>query len=70
MTTPRILIRLPLVLTRTGLSRSLIYQLIARGEFPRPVRVGARLSTWIADEVDEWVAGRIAASRGGASRAA
>jgi hypothetical protein len=31
--------------------------------FPKPVKIGVRRNAWIADEVDAWVAERIAASR-------
>ena len=45
------IIRLPQVRQRTGLSRSTIYLRVARGEFPRPIKLGVRASGWIADEV-------------------
>ena len=44
--------------TRTGLSRSTIYHLMAIGEFPRPYRVGLRRVRWSLREVDEWAASR------------
>lgn len=39
------LLRLPKVIERTGLSRSSIYALITKGMFPAPVRIGERVST-------------------------
>jgi prophage regulatory protein len=57
------IIRLPVVKQRTGLSRSTIYLRAAQGEFPAPIKLGARASGWIADEVDAWIAARIAATR-------
>lgn len=52
---PRLL-RLPDVLAQTGLSRSLLYQLMARGVFPRPVSVaGTRVRAWSATAVSEFV---------------
>lgn len=57
------LLRLPEVSRRVGIKRSAIYALIERGEFPPPVRLGARVSAWPSDEIDAWVAARIAASR-------
>ena len=44
--------------TRTGLSRSMIYHLMAIGDFPRPYRVGLRGVRWSLREVDEWAASR------------
>ena len=57
-------LRLPEVLARTGLSRSTIYVRLEQGRFPRPVSLGARAVDWIEQEVDEWIRGRIATSRG------
>lgn len=54
------LIRLGVVKARTGLSRSQIYASAARGEFPRPVKLGERASAWVEREVGEWIAARIA----------
>jgi prophage regulatory protein len=57
------IIRLPVVKQRTGLSRSSIYLRASEGTFPQPVKLGARASGWIAEEVDAWIAARIAATR-------
>jgi prophage regulatory protein len=57
------IIRLPTVRQRTGLSRSSIYNLIARRQFPAPIKLGARASGWLAEEVDRWINDRIAATR-------
>ena len=46
------------VIEITLMSRSQIYALIAAGEFPRPIRVGARAVRWIEDEVIEFIATR------------
>jgi prophage regulatory protein len=51
------------VQTRTGLSRSTIYQRISDGTFPKPVSLGARAVGWIESEIDAWLHERIAASR-------
>jgi len=34
---------------------------IRAGEFPRPIKLGPRKNGWLADEVDTWLAARIAA---------
>jgi len=41
---------------RTGLSRSTIYERIARGEFPRPVKIGARAVGWTSESIDSFIA--------------
>lgn len=63
-----VILRLPVVKMRTGLSRSSIYLWIARGEFPAPVSLGARAVGWVESEVDDWVAHRIEESRKKLSR--
>lgn len=52
---PVSLLRLPEVETRVGLRRSAIYDRIARGAFPRPVKLGDRVSAWDSREIDRWV---------------
>ena len=55
-------LRLPDVLAATGLSRSMIYLLIERKQFPAPLKIlGARSSAWLASEVSAWQQQRIAA---------
>jgi prophage regulatory protein len=57
------ILRLPAVKTRTGLSRSTIYLRVAEGKFPKPVSLGARAVGWIDAEVEAWLAGQIEQSR-------
>jgi prophage regulatory protein len=55
-------------LTRiTGLSIPYIYELISKGEFPKPIKLGERASGWISAEVAAWQARRIAARDGKAA---
>jgi prophage regulatory protein len=61
---PRKILRLPVVLDRTGLSRSSVYLRVTEGRFPRPVSLGARAVGWIETEVEEWIARQIEVSRG------
>ena len=59
----RRLLRLNEVRHRVGLRRSAIYLKIKRGEFPAPVRLGARAVAWPSDEIDEWIDSRVSLSR-------
>ncbi|UVI39238.1 helix-turn-helix transcriptional regulator [Qipengyuania spongiae] len=52
-------LRFPVVIERTGLSRSTIYEMMDREEFPRPVKIGARAVAWPADRLDAWMAERM-----------
>lgn len=56
-------IRLDRVKARTGLSRSTIYAYIQDGRFPAPVTISTRCVAWVEDEINEWIATRIAARR-------
>ncbi|WGY68618.1 AlpA family transcriptional regulator [Burkholderia cepacia] len=50
------------VLERTGLSNTVMYELIAQDRFPKPVKpTGGRTSAWVEDEVDAFIASCIAA---------
>lgn len=56
-------LRLPEVRARTGLSRSTIYALIGRDEFPRHVPLGMRCVGWLESEIDAWMVTRVARRR-------
>lgn len=50
------------VLERTGLSNTVMYELIAQDRFPKPVKpTGGRASAWVEDEVEAFIASCIAA---------
>jgi|GEM_PF-287503 len=57
-TPPKTIIRLAEVLRRTGFSRSTLYGLIAKGDFPHQMSLGARSVGWIEQEVAGWIARR------------
>lgn len=56
-------LRLPQVIQRCGFSRSAIYKLVARNEFPRPINIGVRAVAWPEEEIERWLSERISASR-------
>jgi prophage regulatory protein len=58
-----VVLRLPLVKARTGLSRSTIYLRIAEGSFPKPVSLGDRAVGWLESEIESWLSSRVEASR-------
>lgn len=57
------ILRLPEVMSRTGLSRSTIYLKVSQGTFPLPVNLGPRAVGWVEAEVQEWLKQQIEASR-------
>ena len=62
-TTAHRIIRLPEVISKTGLSRSTIYLRVSRNEFPKPVNLGGRAVGWIEAEIQEWLHLQIESSR-------
>lgn len=52
------ILRLKAVRALTGLSRSTIWRLCRRGEFPQPLKLTARLIGWRAAEVQRWLDSR------------
>jgi prophage regulatory protein len=51
-------LRFDTVRDRTGLSRSTIWRLERRGEFPRHRRISMNAVGWVEDEIDEWMLAR------------
>lgn len=41
-----------------GLARSTIYEMVFRGDFPAPIKLGARAVGWIEAEIAQWLEGR------------
>jgi prophage regulatory protein len=64
---PEKFLRLSEVQRRVPMSRSSIYNKISRGEFPRPINLGARAVAWLESEIDQWVELRVSKSRSGAA---
>jgi prophage regulatory protein len=45
---------------KTGHSTSTIYEKMAAGDFPRPIKLGARAVGWLEEEVDYYIEQRLA----------
>jgi prophage regulatory protein len=56
-------LRLPAVKASTGLSRSSIYMRVADGQFPKPIKLGARAVGWLESDVDAWLSRQIERSQ-------
>lgn len=52
--TERIL-RLSMVITKTGLSKTTLYERIKQGLFPAPISLGGRSVGWLESEINEWI---------------
>ena len=54
------LIRIKEVEAQSGLKKSMVYNLVSRGEFCPPVKISERSVAWISDEIEAINAARIA----------
>ncbi len=62
-TKPEALLRIADVQARTGISRSQLFDLIRRGEFPKPIPLVGRTRAWVESDVSAWITSRIEAAR-------
>jgi prophage regulatory protein len=55
-------LRRPAVLERTGLRETALDEAVGRGEFPPPFNITdyGRAVAWLEEEVDQWLASRLA----------
>lgn len=52
------IMKLPELVQKTKISRAAVYAMMARDEFPRPVRLGRRAVGWRVEDVESWIAAR------------
>ena len=57
------ILRLPEVSSRTGLSRSAIYEKMKKHQFPQSISLGDRAIGFVSAEIDDWIESRINESR-------
>jgi prophage regulatory protein len=60
LSVPDALLRVRTVSTVTGISPATIYRKVATGDFPQPVRLGARCTRWKSSSVLGWLAAQTA----------
>ena len=60
---PTRFLRVSEVQARTSLGRSTIYDWVAEGRFPPPIRLSERVLRWVEAEVEDWIRERIAERR-------
>ena len=49
------LLRIDEVLDIVGVSKSVLYEMIGRDDFPRPVRISLRAVGWRQRDIDKWL---------------
>ena len=58
MTANEKILKLKEVSEIVALSRSSIYELVQKGDFPRPIKMSLRSSGWLRSEIETWIASR------------
>jgi len=52
----------PVVTDRTSLSRTTLWRMVRRGEFPKPIPISPNRVAWSEAEVDAWIASKMEAA--------
>jgi prophage regulatory protein len=48
------------VIERIGIKETALRQMMARGDFPAPFKIGVRAVAWLESDVTEWIEARAA----------
>ena len=59
----RVFLRRKAVQEKTGLPESTLYALVAKGRFPKPIKLGERAVAWLESDVEAWQAEKLAAAK-------
>jgi len=49
------ILRLPAVIKKTGISRTTIYRLLEKEEFPKPFPITGRAVGWSDEAINKWI---------------
>ena len=52
-------LRIRAVMDRTGISRSGVYTMVYKGQFPQPYKLGEKAVGWLEEDVENWIDERI-----------
>jgi len=52
------ILRKPRVLAAIGMGNTWLHEAVKRGEFPAPMKLGARAVGWKCSDVEHWLASR------------
>lgn len=61
-TSDKIVLDVKGVVELTTYSKSVIYDLVKRGEFPKQKRIGPNRAVWVRSEVVDWLEAKLAAA--------
>ena len=49
------LVKLPEVVRRVGLGKTMLYQMIGQGRFPAPYKLSPFVARWSDQEISDWI---------------
>ncbi len=52
-------LRIPDVMTQTGLAKSTIWLWVKQGKLPAPIKLSSRVTVWEQSELDNWMDSKI-----------
>ena len=52
-------LRLKIVIEKTGLAKSTVYKKISEGEFPKQFSLGGKAVGWLESDVNKWIGERV-----------
>jgi len=56
----KVILRLPKVIEKTGMSRASIYAYLKDNRFPASIPLSDRSVGWLEQEIDQWIESRMA----------
>jgi prophage regulatory protein len=57
------LIRPKQAAVKAGISTSHLYALVSKKQFPQPIKISERITTFVESEIDEWIVSKMESSR-------
>ena len=57
------ILRLPAVMDVTGLGRTTVYEQMAAGRFPKPIKLSERAVGWLEADIQNWIETKVLESK-------
>jgi len=54
-TPKRVILNQATILASLGISKTTLWRMIGRGDFPKPIKLGERLNGWRVETFEQWL---------------